>query len=151
MSIKVQIDQDLKTAMLAGNKELVTTLRGIKSAILYAEVAKGVKNTGGLSDPEVSELLTKEAKKRQDSIDMYNQGGRPEKAAAEQTEKNVIEAYLPQQMPDDELRALVESVIAESGASGMQAMGQVIGTVKAKSNGQADGGRIAAMVKECLA
>lgn len=149
MTIKEQIEQDLKQAMLAGEKDLVTTLRGIKSAILYVEVAKGSRDEG-LSDVEIQDVLAKEAKKRQDSIDMYNQGGRPEKAAAEQAEKQVIEGYLPKQMSDDELKALVDSVIAETGATGPAAMGQVIGTVKAKSNGQADGGRIAAMVKESL-
>ena len=149
MSVKQQIDQDLKQAMLAGDKQLVMTLRGIKSAILYVEVAKGSREQG-LSDAEVSELLTKEAKKRQDSIDMYKQGGRPEKAADEQAEKHVIEQYLPQQMSDEELKHVVQTVIEETGASSAQAMGQVIGAVKSKVNGQADGGRIAAMVKETL-
>src|ERR671929_50955 len=99
MSLKERIDQDLKQAMLAGDKTLVTTLRGLKSAILYAEVAKGSRDKG-LSDEEVVEILTKEAKKRQESADMYSQGGSAEKAEAELTEKTVIEKYLPAQLSD---------------------------------------------------
>src|SRR3954462_11571922 len=104
MSLKQQIDRDIKTAMLAGQKTLVTTLRGLKSTILYAEVAKGSREEG-LSDPEAIELLAKEAKKRQESADLYKQGGSPERAEAELTEKQVIEQYLPKQLTEDELQA----------------------------------------------
>lgn len=148
MSIKQQLDQDLKTAMLAGDKPLVSTLRGLKSAILYAEVAKDARDSG-LPETEVIDILTKEAKKRQESADMYAQGGSPERAAAEAAEKAVIEKYLPSQLSDDDLKSLVESVIRELGA-GKEAMGQVIGEVKKRSQGQADGGRIAMLVKEKL-
>lgn len=135
--------------MLAGDKTLVTTLRGIKSAILYAEVAKGLRDQG-LPDPEVIDLLTKEAKKRQESADMYTQGGSAEKADAETAEKIVIEKYLPAQMSEEDLKKLVAGVVQELGVSGPQAMGQVIGEVKKRSAGQADGGRIAVLVKEAL-
>lgn len=148
MSIKQQLDQDLKTAMLAGDKPLVSTLRGLKSAILYAEVAKDARDSG-LPEAEVIDILTKEAKKRQESADMYAQGGSPERAEAEAAEKTVIEKYLPAQLPDEELKSLVQSVIRELGA-GKEAMGQVIGEVKKRSQGQADGARIAVLVKESL-
>jgi uncharacterized protein YqeY len=150
MSLKQQLDQDLKTAMLSGDKVLVTTLRGLKSAILNVEIAENKRDTG-LSDEEVVSVLQKEAKKRQESAELYDQGGNTERADAEREEKRVIEQYLPAQLSDDALQALVDQAIAELGASGPQAMGQVIGKVKQLSQGQADGARIAAAVKEKLA
>jgi uncharacterized protein YqeY len=147
--LKARIDQDLKVALLAGDKVLATTLRGLKSVILYAEVAKGVRDTG-ISDEEITALFSKEAKKRQESADLYKQGGNEEKATAELTEKAVIEQYLPKQLSDEELQQLVDAAVAEVGADGPSAMGQVIGAVKQKTAGQADGGRIAQLVKERL-
>lgn len=149
MNIVEQIDQDLKTAMLAGDKTLTTTLRGLKSVVLYAEVAAG-KRDSGLENAEVIELLAKEAKKRQESADLYKQGGNTEKYEAELQEKQIIEKYLPAQLSDEELTDLIDKVVQETGAQGPQAMGQVIGQVKQLSKGQADGGRIAALVKERL-
>src|SRR3989344_8529971 len=109
MSLKQQIDADLKTAMLAGDKTLVTTLRGLKSSILNEEVAKGSRDTG-LSDESVVEVLGKEAKKRQDSADMYKQGNATEREQAELAEKTVIEKYLPKQIRDEELDAIIDKV-----------------------------------------
>jgi uncharacterized protein YqeY len=149
MSIKQQIDADLKAAMLGGDKTLVTTLRGLKSAILYAEVADNKRDTG-LTDDETIALLGKEAKKRQESADLYVQGGRQETADAELAEKRAIEKYLPAQLGDDELRGLVAAAVAETGASGPQAMGQVIGLVKQRAGASAEGSRIAAITKEVL-
>ncbi len=150
MTIKEQIEADIKQAMLAGDKSLTTTLRTIKSAGLNQEVASGSRESG-LGDAEYIDLLTKEAKKRQDSADMYIQGGSPERAEAELAEKMIIEKYLPAQLSDDDLKACVADVIAELDATGMQAMGQVIAEVKRRTAGQADGGRIAGIVKESLA
>jgi len=147
--LKADIDQDLKKALLAGDKVLATTLRGLKSVILYAEVAEG-KRENGLSDDEIIVLLSKEAKKRQESADLYTQGGAPERAEAELAEKKAIEKYLPQQLSDDELAAIIDEAIAAVPATGPAAMGQVIGKVKEKTIGQADGARIAAAVKERL-
>lgn len=148
--LKTQLDQDLKTALVAGDKTLATTLRGLKSVILYAEVAKGVREQG-LSDEEIITLFTKEAKKRQESADLYTKGGSEERAQAELAEKKVIEGYLPQQMSDDELKKLVDEAVTELGVTSMQGMGQVIATVKQKAGAAADGSRIAVMVKERLA
>ena len=150
MSIKQQFEQDLKTAMLGGDKKAVSVLRGLKGAVLNVEIEKGSREAG-LKDDEVITVLAKEAKKRQESADMYATGDSPDRAAAELEEKAIIERYLPQQLSDGELEALIDEVIAATGASGPQAMGQVIGAVKAKSAGQADGGRIASLVKEKLA
>ncbi len=149
MGVKQRIDTDLKTAMLAGDKTLVTTLRGLKAAILNVEVAENARDTG-LSEDKIITVLQKEAKKRQESADLFAQGGNDEKAQAELAEKTVIEKYLPAQMSDEELSGLIDEVIAESGASGMQAMGQVIGAVKAKAGTAADGAVIARLVKERL-
>lgn len=147
--IKQQIDADIKTAMLAGEKQLVQTLRGLKSAILNVEVAKGSRDTG-LTDEEVTEVLTKEAKKRAESAEMYKQGGDEARHQAEMVEKAIIEKYLPAQLTDKELASIVDAEVAQLDAPNPQMMGQVIGAVKAKTAGQADGARIAQMVKEKL-
>lgn len=147
--LKARIDQDLKTALLAGDKVLATTLRGLKSVILYVEVAKGLRDEG-LGDDEIIALLSKEAKKRQESADLFKRGGNDEKAAAELAEKKVIEAYLPSQLSDEELSSIVDKIIGDLGVSGSSAVGQVIGAVKQKTAGQADGSRIAQIVKERL-
>lgn len=135
--------------MLAGEKQLVTTLRGLKSAILNIEVERGSREQG-LSDEEVIEVLTKEAKKRAESAEMYKQGGDEARHQAEMAEKAIIEKYLPAQLSDEELAALVDAEIAKLPERNPQAMGQVIGVIKAQTKGQADGGRIAALVKEKL-
>ncbi len=135
--------------MLAGEKTLVTTLRGLKSAILYVEVAKNAREEG-LPDPEVVDILGKESKKRQESADMYIQGGSQERADAELTEKKVIEKYLPAQLSEEEIGQLIAEVIAQTGATDMSAMGQVIGKVKELSKGSADGAVIARLVKDKL-
>jgi len=150
MPLKQQLEQDIKQAMLSGNTNRVTTLRGLKSVILYAEVAQGVRESG-LPDDEILALFAKESKKRQESAELYAQGGGPDKAAAELAEKEIIDGYLPVQMADNELADLGAAVIAELDATDMQAMGRVIAAVKEKAGGKADGARIARSVKERLA
>jgi uncharacterized protein YqeY len=150
MSIKDQLTTDLKAAMLAGDKELTTTLRGLKAAILSVEIAKGIRDSG-LPDAEIIELFGKEAKRRQESADLFTQGGNMEKAAAELAEKKIIEGYLPTQLSDEELDQVVDQVIAEFDGFSQQQMGQAIGKVKAIVGASADGGRIAVAVKARLA
>lgn len=150
MALKQQIDSDLKQAMLSGDKVLTTTLRGLKSSILYAEVSAG-KRDEGLADSEIMELLTKESKKRQESADLYTQGGNQESAAAELAEKEVIARYLPEQLTEDQLRELITNAIQETNATGMQDMGKVIAAAKQTAGPSADGARIAQIVKERLA
>ncbi len=147
--LKQKLEQDLKAALLAGDKNRALVLRSLKSAILYVEVAKGVRDEG-LPDDEIIQVLAKEAKKRQESADLYKQGGSEDKAAAELAEKAIIETYLPAQLSDEELIAVIDAAIAEVGASGPQAMGQVIGIVKQKAGAGADGARVARLVKERL-
>lgn len=147
--LKERIEQDLKQALLSGDKTLVTTLRGVKSVILYAEVAEGARDTG-LSDEAIEKLLQKEAKKRQESADLYRQGGSEEKALAEESEKRVIEKYLPEQLSEADVAKLVDAEVAKLGDVSPQHMGQLIGAVKAASKGAADGALIAKLVKERL-
>jgi len=148
--LEEKLEQDIKTALLSGDSQRVSTLRQVKSVLLNAKVATG-KRESGLSDDEVLPILAKEAKKRQESADLYKQGGNQERADAELSEKAIIEAYLPAQLSEDEISKLVEEVIAQSGASGPQAMGSVIGQVKKLAGPAADGGTIARLVKDRLA
>lgn len=149
MGLKQQIDQDLKTAMLSGDKTLTSTLRGLKSAILYVEVAKGSREQG-LPDAEIIEVLTKESKKRQESADLYAQGGNTERQQAELTEREVIAKYLPAQLSEAEIKELVDQALQQTGASSPQQIGQVIGIVKQKAGAAADGAVIARLAKERL-
>lgn len=149
MNTKQRIEADLKSAMLAGEKDLVTILRGLKSVILYAEVDSGDRQEG-LAEDKVIALLQKEAKKRQESADLYKQGGDIEKQQAELNEKTVIEKYLPEQMSEEDISKAVDDAISETGATSPQQMGRVIGIVKSKLGAQADGSVIARLAKEKL-
>lgn len=144
-----RIEQDIKTALLAGNSGRATTLRGLKAALLNVKVAEG-KRDSGLTDDEVIAVFAKEAKKRAESATMYEQGGAADKAAAELEEKAIIEEYLPAQIDEAELTEIIKKAIADTGASGPQAMGQVIGAVKKQVGASADGAVIARIVKEQL-
>ncbi len=149
MELKQKIEADLKKALLSGDKEKATLLRGLKSTILNAEIAQGARDSG-LDDDKIVELFKKEAKSRQESADLYKQGGSEERANKELSEKVIIEEYLPAQLSDEELQKMVDEAIANVGQSGPQAMGQVIGQVKQKAGVAADGSRIAAIAKERL-
>lgn len=149
MTLKEQIDADLKTALLGGDKLTAETLRGLKSAILYEEVAQKVRESG-LNDDQIMNLLKKEVKRRDESAALYDQGGSQERADKERAEKVIIEKYLPAQMDESQIRAIVDEVVASIPDATMQQMGQVIGAVKAKAGAQADGAVIARLVKEKL-
>lgn len=148
--IKDKVATDLKAAMLSGDKRLVEVLRGIKSSILNAEIAGGSRDAG-LSEDEVIKVLQKESKRRTDAIELYTKAGETERADNESYEKQVIDGYLPEQMSEADLNELIESAIAELGVEpNMQAMGKVIGSVKAKAGGAADGVLIAKLVQQKL-
>jgi uncharacterized protein YqeY len=149
MSLEATLQNDLKTAMLAKDERTVAVLRMVKSTLLYAKVAAGSRDEE-MADAAVQELLAKEAKKRQESADLYVQGGSTEKAEAELAEKAIIEHYLPAQLGEDEIRAMIDTVITEMGTADMSKMGQVIGAVKAKAGTSADGAVVARLVKERL-
>ncbi len=149
MNIKQRLEKDLKTAMLAGDKFKVTTLRGLKSSILNVEVAEGSRENG-LNNQRIISLLNKEAKQRQESADMYVSAGSQQKADQELAEKKIISQYLPEQMSESELRSVVEKIATEANYSEMRQMGQLIADVKDKTKGTAEGSMIAKLAKEYL-
>lgn len=147
--IATRLQDDIKAAMLNGDAARLECLRGLKSVILYAEVAAG-KRDEGLDDEAIQTLFAKEAKKRQESADLYVQGGSQERADKELAEKAIIEEYLPEQMSEEDIAKIVDGVIAVTGATDAKAMGQVIGGVKQRVGNTADGALIAKIVKEKL-
>ncbi|MCA9344437.1 GatB/YqeY domain-containing protein [Candidatus Saccharibacteria bacterium] len=149
MKIKKQLEADLKTAMLAGEKNKVTTLRGLKSSILNAEVAEGSREAG-LSEEKIISVFSKEAKKRQEAADLYTQAGNNEKAQQELVEKQIIAGYLPKQMSEAEIQELVTKAANENNLTEPKQMGQLIAAVKQESKGAADGSVIARFAKEQL-
>jgi uncharacterized protein YqeY len=149
LTLEERLEQDIKAALLSGDKTRATTLRMLKAVLLNVKVAQG-KRDSGLNDEEVQAVFSKESKKRQESADLYRQGGNQEKAEAELAEKALIDAYLPEQLSEAEVSALVDEVIKDSGAAGPAAMGQVIGQVRSKAGPAADGALIARIAKEKL-
>lgn len=139
----------LKQALLARDSETATTLRGLKSAILNAEIATGKRETG-LANDEVIVLLQKESKKRQESAAIYRDAGDDARADKELSEKQIVDQYLPAQLDEAAVSTLVEVAIRDLGATTMADMGKVIGAIKAKVGATADGSVIAKLVKEKL-
>ena len=149
MSLKEQITTDMKEAMKAGESERVTLLRMLLSA-LFNEAIALKKKEEGVSEEEGLTVLSQEAKRRQEAASEYEKAGRDEQAAAEQREFEMIQAYLPEQLSDDDLRDIVRSVISETGAQTPQDMGRVMGVVMGTVKGQADGNVVRAVVEELL-
>ncbi len=149
VTLSEHIQNDLKAALLGGDRFLGETLRNLKAAILNEEVATG-KRGEGLSNDEIEKIIAREVKKRNESIAVYEQNGRPELAETERKEAEVLKNYLPAQLGADEIRAIAQEVIRATSASGPAAMGQVIGGVKAKAGNAADGATVARIVKELL-
>jgi len=147
--VQEQIEKDLKQALLSGDKAKAETLRGLKSALLNEAISQNARETG-LSDEQIQKVLAKESKKRQEAADLYKQGGAAERAGVELAEKTIIGAYLPEQMGEDEVAKIVDEEIAKAGRPAMQDMGRIIGAVRARAGGQADGALIAKLVKEKL-
>jgi uncharacterized protein len=151
-NLKSTLQDDLNTAIKARDELRSSTLRLTLSAITKEEVAGKEKRE--LSDDEVQKVITREAKKRREAADAFAQGGRPEQAEREKAEGELLATYLPKQMSDDELRQIVAQAVEEAkaaGAEGPRAMGQVMKIVNPKVAGQAEGGRVAAVVKQLLA
>jgi uncharacterized protein len=141
VSLLDQVQDDVKSAMKAGERERVRALRMVADALQKAE-----KDNGG----EPVEVLQRERKRRLEAAEAYRDGGRAEAADAEQREADLIASYLPEQLSDDELHAIVGDAVAESGASSPQEMGKVMAVVMPKVKGRADGKRVSAAVKEML-
>lgn len=148
MNLKQTIEADIKKAMLAKDKDRLRALRGIKSLILLAETEKGAGDE--LDSDSEMKLLMKASKQRKDSADLYTQNGRNDLAAVELAEVEVINSYLPKQLSETELRAAIEEIVQETGASGPQDMGKVMGAATKKLAGKAEGKQISLLVKEFL-
>jgi uncharacterized protein len=149
MSLKQQIDADIKSAMLAKNKEELTALRSIKSLILLAETEKGASGGDVSSDVE-SKLLMKAAKQRKESAEIFQKEGRAELAEKELAELEVISRYLPKQLTEEEVTEELKQIIEQVGAKGPQDMGKVMGTATKQLAGKADGKLISEVVKKLL-
>jgi len=149
VALKEQINNDLKAALLGGNRFTGEVLRGLKAAILNEEVAQN-KREEGLSDEVIEQIVAREVKKRNESASIYDGADRPELADNERAEAKVLVAYLPAQLSEDEIALVVTRVVSELGVSGPSAMGQVIGTVKKELGNTADGATVARLVKNAL-
>jgi uncharacterized protein len=148
MALKEKLHDDLTAAIKARDELRTATLRMTLAAITTEEVAGKVARD--LADDEVMTVLTREAKKRREAAEAYDGAGRSELAERERAEGEVIAAYLPAQLSDDELVALVAEAIAETGADSPRAMGQVMKLLNPRVTGRAEGGRVAAEVKKQL-
>ncbi len=149
MSLKQQIDNDIKAAMLAKNKDELMALRAVKSMILLAETEKS--GTGELTVEVESKLLMKAAKQRKESADIFQKEGREDLAKTELLELEVINRYLPKQLSESDILEEVKKIIEQVGAKGPQDMGKVMGTATKQLAGKADGKVISEIVKKLLA
>lgn len=150
MSLQRRIEDDLHTAMKARDKQRTSALRMVVAALKNRAVEEGMGPQGRLDDVVVQQVLTTEVKRRKEAASAFESGGRADSAAAELAEAELYAAYLPTQLDDEELSVIVDAVIAELGADGPKAMGQVMKATMAEVAGRADGGRVSALVKARL-
>ena len=148
-ALKARITDEMKAALLGGNRFRGDVLRNVKAAILNEEVSLG-KRDEGLNDAEVEKVLSREVKKRVESAELYRSNGRIELAESEEKEAAILREFLPEQLSEAEIVAIVKDVVASMDDVSMQKMGQVIGAVKQKVGNAADGALIAKIVKEKL-
>ena len=146
MSLKQQINDQVKQAMKAGEKQRLKVLRMLTAAIKQKEVDERVD----LDDAQVLAIIDKQVKQRRESIEQYTAGGRTELAEAEQAEIDVLSEFLPEQLGEDELEAMIDQAIADTGAASMADMGKVMGQLKSKVQGRADMKEVSAAVRAKL-
>lgn len=149
MNLSQRIDSDLKEAMRARDSAKLGVLRMLKSALKYAAIAKSGTDAK-LSDAEAAQVIRKQVKQRQDSIESFEKGGRAELASKEKEELSILSEYLPQAMAGDELSRVVRETIAEVGATSQAQMGSVMKALQAKIAGRADGRTLSAEVQKQL-
>jgi len=149
MNLKEKIISDLKDAMRSGDTVKRDTLRFLDSAIKNAEIEKKKKETG-LNDEEILEVIARSVKQRNDSIKQYTEGGRPELADKEKAELEILKAYLPEQLSEDEIRAVVKEIISAAGTVSASDMGKIMGQAMGKLKGKADGNIVKKIVGEEL-
>ena len=148
MSLKLKIEQQIKTAMLQKNKDRLRALRAIKSMILIAETEKGAATT--LNEEAEIKILSRAAKQRRDSLKVYQDQGRKDLADIERDELQVIEAFLPRQLNPDELETAVRSIIIKIGATSPKDIGKVMGRASRELSGRVDGKVLSTLVKTLL-
>ena len=148
--LRDDISNAMKDAMKARDEKRVSTLRMVNAAIKNADIEARGQGKGPLDDASLLGLLQKMIKQRQESVELYDKGGRPELAASERAEMEIIASYLPKQMSDAEMAAAIEAAIKETGAAGVKDMGKVIGVLRGKYAGQMDFGKASGKVKELL-
>lgn len=144
-----KIESDLKAALLARDKQKVDVLKGIKTAVQYDAVAKGLK-IQDLSDEQIQTVLGREAKKRQDAIDIYTSAGEDDRAAAESQEMSLIAQYLPPKLSPEEVESILHQEIAKLDSPSIKDLGRLIGAVKSRAGAGADGSEIARLAKQLL-
>ncbi|OGY47332.1 MAG: hypothetical protein A2840_01865 [Candidatus Buchananbacteria bacterium RIFCSPHIGHO2_01_FULL_47_11b] len=147
MDVRQQIDSDLTASLKKRDEVKVLTLRGVKTAFSNVEIAN---NRTPLTEEQIIKILKSEVKKRRDAAALYEQGGSQERADKEKKEIEIISAYLPAELSDEEIQKAVTAMITEMGASTPADMGKVIGAVMARLKGDADGSRVSALVKAAL-
>lgn len=150
MSLKDRISEDIKNAMKTKDKIRLETVRSIKKVLLEKEVSVRPQGQESLTESQEIEVLAQQAKQRRDSIEQYRQAGREDLAEKEAQELAIIEEYLPGQLSDEEVGAVVDEIIAQTGASSAKDMGKVMGPVMQQLKGRADGQKIQAVVKAKL-
>jgi uncharacterized protein YqeY len=148
--LRDQINNGVKDAMKSGEKLKLSTLRLVNAAIKNADIEARGGGKGPLDDAALLGLFQKMIKQRQESVELYEKGGRPELAANERGEIEVIQGFLPKQMADAEVEAAIKAAIAETGAASVKDMGKVIASLRAKYAGQMDFGKASGMVKAAL-
>jgi uncharacterized protein len=147
MSLQERISQEIKAAMLAKDADRLSALRMLKSTLGYAQIERKTEN---LSDADVVTIVQKEVKKRRDSVEQFEKGGRAELAQKEKQEIAVLETFLPQPLSAEELEQLIRTTIQEMGATSKKDMGPVIKAVTAKAAGRADGKTVSGIVGRLL-
>lgn len=147
MTSQERLSQEIKSAMLSKDAERLSALRMLKSSVGYAQIERKTEN---LTEPDFIAVVQKEVKKRRDSIEQFEKGGRPELAEKEKKEITVLETFLPKALSPEELEQLVKATIQEVGATSKKEMGPVIKAVQAKAAGRAEGKTISALVGKLL-
>jgi uncharacterized protein YqeY len=149
--LRERITAEMKAAMKSGEKQKLSTVRMIQAALKDRDIAARGEGKSETSEEEILALLQKMIKQRKEAAGVYEQGGRPELAESERAEAEIIQAFLPQQLDEAEMRAAIADAIAETGAESPKDMGKVIGALKGKYTGRMDFGRASALVKDALA
>ena len=148
--LRDDINNALKEAMKSANAKTVSTLRMVNSSIKNADIEARGQGKGPLADGDLLALLQKMIKQRQESVELYEKGGRAELAAGEREEIAIIQGYLPKQMSDDEVQAAIAAAVKETGAASVKDMGKVIGALRGKYAGQMDFAKASGLVKAAL-